>query len=154
MISRTTHRHFSLCMLLCLLPATGAISADVYKWTDEAGRVHYGDKPPDSNALPVEIRESPPVERDREKRRQKRDRLLEIFDEDRRRKMEKEEAARREKDKRARACAKARERLRKVVDAGFLYEKTGDPKNPRILTEDERQAETDRLRKQVGKWCR
>lgn len=42
-------RFFSVC---CLLITTGsewcdAFGADMYKWTDDAGRVHYSDRPPD-----------------------------------------------------------------------------------------------------------
>lgn len=35
-----------LLLLLTLAPAAPAASAQIYKWVDEAGRVHYGEKPP------------------------------------------------------------------------------------------------------------
>jgi glutaredoxin len=43
-------------LLLCLLAATSA-AADIYRWTDAEGRIHYSDKPPaDRKAQHVKIR--------------------------------------------------------------------------------------------------
>jgi len=53
-----------------------------------------------------------------------------------------------------RVLEQVRKQLEKIVNAGFLYEKTGDPRNPKVLTETERKAATERLRGQVEKWCR
>lgn len=39
------HGLIALCALAVLLAAT-PIAAEVYKWTDKDGRVHYGDRPP------------------------------------------------------------------------------------------------------------
>jgi len=155
MIGRTIQRPVCLYAFLCL--SSGAVFAEVYKWTDEAGRVHFGDKPPDSNAAEaVEIRKTPASADDArmEKRRQKRGRLLEIFDEDRRRTKENDEAALNKEKQRGKKCSESRKQLEKIVNAGFLYEKTGDPRNPKVLTETERKAATERLRGQVEKWCR
>lgn len=45
-----------LCLILALLPLLA--SAEVYKWTDENGNVHFGDRPKNLNkAEVVEIRE-------------------------------------------------------------------------------------------------
>jgi len=41
--------------------ATAAQAAEVYKWTDKDGRVHYGDKPKAAPAEPVELRPTTPV---------------------------------------------------------------------------------------------
>jgi len=43
-------------LLLCCVLAAGA-RADVYRWTDAQGRVHFGDRPPAGAASePVEVR--------------------------------------------------------------------------------------------------
>jgi glutaredoxin len=39
--------------LMLLLMLSGVSVAEVYKWIDDAGRVHYGDKPSDSSASTV-----------------------------------------------------------------------------------------------------
>lgn len=45
----------ALLSLICL--ACSVASAEVYRWTDEDGRVHFGDKPPrDAETEQVEIR--------------------------------------------------------------------------------------------------
>lgn len=41
--------------------ATAAQAAEVYKWTDKDGRVHYGDKPKSQPAEEVELRGTEPV---------------------------------------------------------------------------------------------
>lgn len=41
------------CTLLCPLQA-----AEVFKWTDPSGRVHYSDRPPPSNAREIERRKA------------------------------------------------------------------------------------------------
>lgn len=44
-------------LLASMLALATAASADVYKWTDERGKPHYGDRPPDEvKAQRVEIR--------------------------------------------------------------------------------------------------
>lgn len=40
---------------------TAAQAAEVYKWTDKDGRVHYGDKPKTQSAQPVELPNTTPV---------------------------------------------------------------------------------------------
>jgi hypothetical protein len=57
----TLMRRAGLCALVCA--ACGAAAAQgVYKWTDERGQVHYGDKPPaGASAQPVEVAPSPPA---------------------------------------------------------------------------------------------
>lgn len=41
--------------------ASAAQAAEVYKWTDPDGRVHYGDKPKSQSAQEVELRNTTPV---------------------------------------------------------------------------------------------
>lgn len=51
-----------LCVLLCLLIAP--VWADLYKWTDQNGKVHYSDQPPPANAkksAPVKVITPPPA---------------------------------------------------------------------------------------------
>lgn len=57
----TLIRRAGLCALLWA--ACGAAAAQgVYKWTDERGQVHYGDKPPaGASAQPVDVAPSPPA---------------------------------------------------------------------------------------------
>ena len=45
----------AIALLLTLVPARG----EVYRWTDDKGVVHYGDKPPKEGVKPVEL---PPLQ--------------------------------------------------------------------------------------------
>ena len=47
----------ALLLLLCLLP--GLSAAEVYRWTDKDGVVHYTDKPPTRDAKPAQL---PPLQ--------------------------------------------------------------------------------------------
>jgi len=50
-------RHaFAMLLLMACIPSA---SAEVYKWVDEKGVVHYTDKPPSDNATPAEL---PPLQ--------------------------------------------------------------------------------------------
>ncbi len=56
MVRGLMKRQMIVCMALCAL--IGSVSAEVYKWTDDAGNVHYGDKPPaqkKANKVDVQI---------------------------------------------------------------------------------------------------
>ena len=47
-------------LLVGLVVATGAAQAGkVYKWTDRNGVVHYGDRPPDANAVAKNVKVIP-----------------------------------------------------------------------------------------------
>lgn len=48
-------RHVLIVLLLPLLGATGPAAADVYRWTDARGVIHYTDQPPAKDAKPVEL---------------------------------------------------------------------------------------------------
>lgn len=131
-----------------------AQTAEIYKWTDEQGRIHYGDRPVDDTALPVEIDKRPPnPDPELGERRQRRDRLLEQFADERR--AEAEEAARlaAEKAERERRCERSRKRLWQYEHSVYLYEKTESGER-RILNEDERAAEESSLRQFIDRHCR
>jgi hypothetical protein len=143
-----------LVLLLVLLPLPWSLAAaQVYKWVDDNGRVHYGDRPRGEDAVPVEIHQGPDPDPAMTKRRQKRQRLLEIFNEDRQERRRQQEAARRKQREYDRRCDEARRSLEATLNASYLYEKSGDPDNPRILTAEERRVEIEMIRKQVEIWC-
>ena len=50
-------------------------------------------------------------------------------------------------------CADARKALQKIKNARFLYEKTDDSNNPKIMTNEERKAEEIRFENQIKKNC-
>ncbi len=140
-----------------LLFSAVAAAQGVYKWVDGNGRVHYGERPPGgAQATPMELRQSltpapsATVEQDRLENQR---RLLESFQEERARKQEHAAKAAKGAEERKRNCALARDRLRRVQEAGFLYniDKNGER---RILSDGERSASERNAQAAVSKWCR
>ncbi|HEY9052387.1 MAG TPA: DUF4124 domain-containing protein [Gammaproteobacteria bacterium] len=137
-------------MLLC----TNAM-AEIYKWTDEQGNVHYSDKPVKEDAQQMEIKTEwatqPRVsEQERQERRQ---RLLQAYDEDRAKQKEIDDKEQKQKDKLKRDCVIARDRLARYEKSRGLYD--FDKDGNRIILEDkERQRITDSLRQQINQNCK
>jgi hypothetical protein len=141
-------------LLIPLLMYSSGTAADVYKWRDAQGHIHYGDHPPPGQgAQSMKIETAPAPDPDAKQRSEKQERVLDSFREDRQRLEKQREADKQKEAQRARKCARVRQLLEKATNAGFLYEKTNDPRNPRVLTGEQRQAEMARLRAEVQKWC-
>lgn len=56
-IARKVTRNIFLIASLCLLTATPSY-AGIYKWTDDEGVVHYGEKPGNTSAEKIDIRQN------------------------------------------------------------------------------------------------
>jgi hypothetical protein len=134
----------------CFTHATG-----IYKWVDARGNVHYGDKPAVETVEKLNFKAQgsgapPPNEAERRARQR---RLLNVFQEER-------EAARsraqKEKQRKARAqrnCNLARDRLRNLRHAAYLYDldKQG---NRVILSDQKREQAISDTQAAVTRWCR
>lgn len=136
----------------CLLAATAP--AEVYKWTDTEGRVHFGDRPPQGEAETLQLPEAAGsgVADTPEARLEKQRRLLRAFEEERRQKRDAQEQARREKAERQRNCAEARDDLRNQETAGAVY-RLG-PDGQRVFLDDAERAQSlAQARAAVERWC-
>lgn len=138
-----------------LLQAPGIQAAEVYRWVDADGRVQFGDRPPaDAQAEQIEVGDQEPISGDLDQRRERRERLLDVMEEERARE-DRAMAEDAEQESRRRAnCAKATETARQLEDARFIYEPTDDPYNPRVLDDAERTRAAERARRDVEEWCR
>ncbi|HEY7840329.1 MAG TPA: DUF4124 domain-containing protein [Gammaproteobacteria bacterium] len=148
-------RPAAVVLAIAMLSAPGTRAAEVYRWVDENGRVQFGDRPPaDAQVEQVDVGEQKPISGDLDQRRERRELLLDVMQEERA-----EESRARTKDaeqesKRRANCAKATETARQIEDARFIYEPTDDPYNPRVLDDAERARAAERARQDVAKWCR
>lgn len=98
------HKERTLALLLCLLPAIAG--AEVYQWTDENGRTHFGDRPPQSqSSKSVSVNTSEPVGTNRE-RQEKLNQFLDERREAREAKREERHQAKTEAAKQAKRCKK------------------------------------------------
>jgi hypothetical protein len=145
---------------LLLLQAGQAVASGIYRWVDEHGYTHFGDRPPlDEAPEEVELRERTPLAVEeapsavrQSTRREKQQRLLNMYREEREEKREAAEKRERETREREIRCAAAKDRLNSFEVAGFLYE-PGSDGGRRILSDEEHEQAMERAREAVVRWC-
>ena len=130
-----------------------SVYSEVYKWTDENGKTVYGDKPLSENADLVEINKKPVADKGYQQRVEKQKKLLDVMQDERDEKLAKEKKEQEKKEKQQQQCAKLKKKLSKAKKASLLYEKTDDPDNPRIYTDEERKAEEKKYEKYIRENC-
>ncbi len=126
----------------------------MYRWTDESGRVHYGDRPPQGEGTPVELdaaHEPTSESSGAEAHPIPRERLLRAFEKERRERRERARRRALEQEARAQRCATARDNLHEIQSARYLYEGEGEQRL--VLSEEERRDVTEQWREAVRRWC-
>ncbi len=139
-----------LCGALLAAPAVG----QVYKWTDDEGRVHYSDTPPsetEATLLPIKSEETDLEATLREQ--VARERELELRERTEAGAAEDAEAEVAHRAAVERACVQARERVATIESARRLS-RVDDDGNRRTYNEEERAAALAEARRQVEEWCR
>jgi hypothetical protein len=130
-------RHWLL--IAALLPSLAA--AEIYRWTDEQGQVHFGQRPV-AGAETVQVKPQV-VERDQHTR-EREARSQRFYDARREEQQEAAAAATAQREERANECRDLRRRLAQIPE-GFSYYRT-DANGERIYYSDE---ETDTARRQL-----
>ena len=138
-------------------------SAEIYKWTDENGRVHFSDKPVNKSAKEVQLQqqnistssensqmESTPLTD--EQRRANQSRLGNSLEVDRIKREQIEANEKKEKQRREQNCRYAKRNLKAAKEVGsvFSYDDQG---NKYHYNKQQRQAYIQRRIDQVNKWC-
>lgn len=145
--------------LLCGMLSCAALAAQaqVFKWVDEKGRTHYGEKPPEGVKSSEVARPVPPS--DPAKAAAPDDWRKKALDAKRdkvQREQEAEAASRREANDRVQAerrCRNARITLDRLDNVHNLY-KYNDKGERVYLTDAEREPEKARARREVQEHCR
>jgi len=140
-------------LVLCLVfPA----AADVYRWTDADGRVHYGERPPSQGAQRMDLPDAAPApgadDPDASARRTRQQRLLEAYEYERAQK--EAEAARAERERQADAdrCRALQQRWRRLSHPGPVYIGRADGGRD-YLDEAQREAEKASMRPAYVQAC-
>lgn len=142
-----------LLLLLCL-----PVHAEIYKWTDESGRLHFGDKPTgkkvemlEAPAAPAAVATPSASAPDAAAIRERQRRLLEVMqaERDARERALREEQA--EKAKNERQCRRVATTL-KNAEGRVLYQ-TSDAGEDRQLTPEQTQQYLDGLRGALKEHC-
>lgn len=141
----------SVLMLATLLSMA---HAEVYKWTDENGVVHYGDRPVNkTHAQQIEVQQQAVETQPTGSRADKRQKLLEAMEEDRLKKSE-QRKKQQEKSKRDRKyCHRLKDHLRNMQRASRTYNLDKDG-NRVYQSEKSRSNSIARIKKQMKKYCR
>jgi len=137
-------------LLLTLLMPVGA--AEVFRWVDDAGQVHFGDRPPASGAEQLTVPSSAPEQAASGARLEHTRRLLEAFAAERadRREQRAEEAAR--KAARKQRCTQAR-RNRAGFENASRVVRYDDAGNRIVLDGEDYEAAHRRVLESVERWC-
>lgn len=146
-------RRFLIGVLLIssFIPATQA--AGVYKWVDEQGKVHYGDRPGGKNASKIAVPSSPPAnDKSLSERNAKRDKLLQTMQEERKSNEEEVYKAKQKEAERAQHCIEAQDKVKRYERARYIYKPTEGGQEI-IFSEEEREKATAEAKKAVAEWC-
>lgn len=157
MTFRKTYFYSFFIMVLVLMLNT-VDAAEVYKWVDEDGQVHYGSKPKDKSAKEVKIKNryidsgtSTPALSTRE-RLDKQKKFINALDADNKSIAEEKRKQKQQEELKNSRCNAARDQLKRQESASALYDL--DEKGDRILL-DKKQYEIamQQARARVEKWC-
>ena len=145
--------HLSPYCYAFLLAFSCVATAEIYRWEDEDGRIHYSDKPVGKDAESVKLKSAPKADPDQASRKEKQRRLLKLLEDDRDAANRKKAREKAEKARRKEKCLAARKKLNQVRRASLLYKKSDDPLNPHVYSDKEREEITSRLQDDITKWC-
>ena len=151
------NRHiYAVAITLTLAMSGVAVAGDIYKWVDEDGNVHYGDKPVSNESERVPI-ESRPTDRARiqsqyqaaaQARAENRDARAQADEASR----EAEEDRRAQAEERRQRCEASRATLQRFVTSRRIY--TQDESGERVyMDEAQMQAARERVENDVNKYC-
>lgn len=150
----------ALTLLMALLTASLLSSpghAGIYRWIDQQGRVHFGDRPPSETASEnVDIKPDPTPRApapDAAERREKRQRLLRAWEEERRQRAEASTKAKERGARQQHRCALARDRLRSYRNSSYLYDLDSEG-NRKIMSESDRENAIRKLEEIIERHCR
>lgn len=146
----------SLLMMVCLLALLPAAAADVYRWTDENGQVHYGQRPPPSGADRLELPETGAIEAgvdtEIQQRRARQQRLLDSYDYEREQKRAEQAREAEDRQQAATRCAKLQQYWRRLSYGGPVYH-TGADGEREYLSDQQRAAEKAKIRPAFVRAC-
>ncbi|MBX9756138.1 MAG: DUF4124 domain-containing protein [Pseudomonadaceae bacterium] len=107
-------RHFVLCALL--LP--GVVTAEIYRWTDANGQVHFGEAP-QAGAVQIEVK--PPVVQHDAAAAERQQRTERFFDARRQEQQQASEKTREQQAKTAQECKQLRNQYAELDQGGTFY---------------------------------
>jgi len=143
----------ALIVFITAILTLDAAAQKVYKWVDDDGNTHYGDAAPAGHSEEIRLRKTPTVEASVNTRRDRTERLLKAFQQDRADKAEGRQAAAETQKKRKANCATAKDTHYSYVRSGTIY--TLDEQGNRVFLNDNEYANAlAQAQKAIDKWCK
>ena len=139
---------------LIILSNATLLPAQVYKWVDNEGKTHYGDKLQSNASETVHIRKKAALDSNHQSRSETTTRLLNVLDKECNEKKKLKAQAAKDKRELAAKCIRAKKELEEIKKTSFLYKKPKDPKNPTIYNHEEREKITSGAEKAIQTFCK
>jgi hypothetical protein len=138
--------------LITLLSSQNLLAVEVFKWVDEKGHVHYEEKKTVPGAKAMQLKPAPKRDTQLEQRIRKRERLLEVYEEERDGRKTQALKLAEEKKARVEKCQQAQETLTTYEQASRIY--TDDANGNQVNLSDAQRSRTLKdARAQVKKYC-
>ena len=147
-------RRSELLAVLVLWLASAGASAEVYKWIDSQGKVHYGDRRPaeGTRADTLELRPAPTRDAELAERAFMRQRLLDAFEAEREEEAQSEAQVRAAKRELEMRCARLESQLTRFERASIVY--TEDERGERkYMSDGERREALADARDWIAEHC-
>lgn len=141
--------------VLILLFGCALANAEVYRWVDDQGTVHYGERPPvgvESSRLRLPTEPASTGAPLKDRRVVDRERLLNSFEQDRLARKQAIEEQREQERQREQLCEDFKARWRLYTSVGRLYDVAEDGSR-HYLSDAEKEAELARLRAGMQQSC-
>lgn len=140
----------------CFLSVLAVPAAEIYRWTDGNGQVHYGQRPPPGGADRIELPESGTVVPEEDagivQRRERQGRLLDAFEYERAQKKARKALEDEQREEDAARCARLQRYWRQLSYPGPLY-LTGADGGRDYLSDEQRESEKTRVRASYIRAC-
>jgi hypothetical protein len=144
-----------LVLLIGLSLVGQQLRAEVYKWVDDQGRVHFSDRPADAQSTAIKIKqgEAPAAPLGVEDKQMKMQRMLDVYAEERAQRQEAMQKQKKERQQRKKNCALAKDRYNSHLRASGIYNLGSDGKR-QYLSDEERSSHMKRLKADINRWCK
>lgn len=137
-------------LLLCLLLVPGLAAAEIYRWTDANGQVHFDQRPAASGAEQIEVKPQV-VERD-QLTREREERTSRFYQARREEQAQASAAAAQQQAEREAECRKLRSTLADIAEGPTYYQVAADGQR-NYLSDKELDTARRQLRDRVSERC-
>ncbi len=140
--------------LIAIFLMASPVTAGIYKWTDEKGNVHFGDRPVNQGAATELIydTESRAGITNSSGNNKERNRMAKELEDDRKERQNNREERRIAQKKAQKRCARSKDQLRQYQRASSIY-KLKNNGDRVYYSKEEREAKEKKISKSIAKYC-